>query len=1033
MKRPRGYRKVSTMTTKEAESVLGLATGTYSQADIEAAYSTLHSEVAQRIAAAPTSSLRTLYAGQSKALEEARNVLLLAAAGGAGDLSASQVRALPIEQPSYTGTGSGESGTLDSSIALSIGGVLAGRYEVRGLLGSGGMGAVYCVWDSTKSQEAAIKVLLPRLIHKEGARQRFLNEAKIAASLSHPGIVNVFDIQNEGNLFFITMEKLEGKPLRQHILDRKTLNEPFSIKEVQRIGRELCEALHYAHQSASTVHRDVKPENVWICPNGSAKILDFGIAAILKPDQQSRLATGSGTYDYMSPEQRGGHEKVGPASDQYSVAVLLYELITGRTPGARSASARKQRKGVPTSLSRAIDKALEDNPSARFAGIAEFGRALSKGWRQSGVSVRLPSTLSLGPIFLGAIVVAFLLGTGYFLTPHLREPVGQWWAKVMRDTKADRREAIELQGATAAFDTQLSNRKTNLDIRQKELANQVAQYRRETRSARDNQNMSETEDLLAKAERELGLVQRLSKRLSGKVFSGETRIAAARKCRLGEEMLKSSDYYDARKAFEEAEVQLRGLLEFARSYQDATDLLIRSPELDRPPIHVAVETGDEVVVAALIDLGQDPNETSLGTFPLFVAFEGHHWEAAAVLVEHRAAIQETDSDGRTPLHHVAGGGPVSLAELLLKNGAEVNATTHSDHTPLDMTRDIEMHEFLVAKGAKPGAFFLQAAAMDEAQRVDSEWDKLAEAGGLGDNQAVAKAREAIEEGRRVADAEKYENAQAVFEGASQGFRALIEQGKDLVAQHKQLQDKQRWLAEASEAGGLGSNEAVTKAREAIEEGGRLAETGDYENAQSVFEDASQEFSALIAQVQKVREKCGQAQDLQRRLETLGGAVEAAETGNEAAEAARDTPRALAKHTFLEAKDAGKKGDYITAADAYERTASHLLVAVRNHVATARKQAETAKAKAATELVRQHANKELETADRLFAKAAQATEPSEEKRFYEQASQKYAEAQRLAAERLAKLESDREEARRKREAEARKRLQQYESDYNTRRL
>src|SRR5262249_16354169 len=194
-------------------------------------------------------------------------------------------------------------------------------------LGSGGMGAVFAAWDRVRQEEIAVKVLLPHLLADPKARERFLNEARIASNLAHPQIVRVYDVHQAGGLTFLTMERVNGPSLREEIAQRSQTAQRFSVAEARGIAEQLCAALQYAHRF--TVHRDVKPENTWLGEEGSVKLMDFGIARLLRPSQLTSTGLALGTAYYMAPEQVRGQE-VDHRADQFALGVGLYALVTGR-------------------------------------------------------------------------------------------------------------------------------------------------------------------------------------------------------------------------------------------------------------------------------------------------------------------------------------------------------------------------------------------------------------------------------------------------------------------------------------------------------------------------------------------------------------------------------------------------------------------------------------------------------------------------------------------------------------------------------
>jgi peptide/nickel transport system substrate-binding protein len=211
-------------------------------------------------------------------------------------------------------------------------GLFAGRYELAGLLGSGGMARVHRANDTRMGRPVAVKTLLPELASDPDARRRFAREARAAGALNHPGIVTVHD-QDETQgadgavVPYLVMEYVLGGTLAQLVREQA----PFEPERAVRIVCDILDALAHAH-SHGTVHRDVKPANVMVTPEGTIKVADFGIARVL--DNDARLTTtGSaiGTPSYMSPEQINGLD-VDPRSDVYSTACVLMELLTGRPP-----------------------------------------------------------------------------------------------------------------------------------------------------------------------------------------------------------------------------------------------------------------------------------------------------------------------------------------------------------------------------------------------------------------------------------------------------------------------------------------------------------------------------------------------------------------------------------------------------------------------------------------------------------------------------------------------------------------------------
>ncbi|MBW8770238.1 MAG: protein kinase [Gemmatimonadetes bacterium] len=263
---------------------------------------------------------------------------------------------------------------------------LAGRYRIERVIGRGGMATVYLADDLRHRRKVAIKLLEPELAYAVGA-ERFLREIEIAAGLSHPHIVPLFDSGDADGQLFYVMPFLEGESLRDRI-DRERY---LPIDDAVSIARQVASALDYAH-ARNVIHRDIKPENVLVY-EGEAMVADFGIALAASAAATRRI-TGTGlvvgTPEYMSPEQ-ALDEGVDGRSDQYSLACVLFELLAGEPPYSGPSptsiiakrlmdpvpSVRRLRNTVPTPVDEAIARALSKVPADRFATAGEFATALT--------------------------------------------------------------------------------------------------------------------------------------------------------------------------------------------------------------------------------------------------------------------------------------------------------------------------------------------------------------------------------------------------------------------------------------------------------------------------------------------------------------------------------------------------------------------------------------------------------------------------------------------------------------------------------
>jgi len=256
---------------------------------------------------------------------------------------------------------------------LKPGQVVANRYRVLGLVGRGGMGAIYRVHDDVLKEQVALKTLLPQFAQDKTVVERFYNEARIARQLSHPNIVRVHDIGMAGPVMYISMEYLDGRSLRTYLEERDP-QKALTLRQKLMIVDQICAALEYAHRY--TVHRDIKPENIMITSDGTVKLMDFGISKLVAHTRLTMTSIVMGTPQYMSPEQFRDSGAVDARADIYSLGVLLYELFTGELPTAVAAPLSEQAPDVPKAMDAIVAKCLAADPKNRYQTAHELRAAI---------------------------------------------------------------------------------------------------------------------------------------------------------------------------------------------------------------------------------------------------------------------------------------------------------------------------------------------------------------------------------------------------------------------------------------------------------------------------------------------------------------------------------------------------------------------------------------------------------------------------------------------------------------------------------
>ncbi len=340
-----------------------------------------------------------VFAGAVLVPESERGHFVSTACGGDGALE-KEVRSLLDHHVPESQAGTEPSAPEEPK---DLTGTTVGRYRVLSLLGRGGMGVVWKAEDRVLGRTVAIKFLPPEQAKSELSRRRFLREARAAANLTHPGLAAVYDVGEHDGEPYIAMQVVEGRTVGQRLKQQ-----PYAPAEAVRVALLAAHVIDYAH-AQGVIHRDVKPGNIMVTNEGAIVLLDFGVA--LRSMDTSRISrTGElvGTIGYMAPEVITG-EDASAQSDIYSLAVVLYQMVTGYTPFTsnrndvkpgthelRPEPVSRLVRGVPKDLDRLMIKALARDPALRHANVKEFADDLEALLRDGSLS-RYPRAASRAP------------------------------------------------------------------------------------------------------------------------------------------------------------------------------------------------------------------------------------------------------------------------------------------------------------------------------------------------------------------------------------------------------------------------------------------------------------------------------------------------------------------------------------------------------------------------------------------------------------------------------------------------------------
>jgi serine/threonine protein kinase len=273
-----------------------------------------------------------------------------------------------------------------------------GKYKISDRLGQGGMAEVYKAHHPKLNRTVTIKVLHSYLAEGEDFLARFEREARAVASLRHPHIVQIYDFDVQGELYYMVMEYIDGGNLQEKLLQLANTGEFLPIEQVLSIMKQIASALDYAHK-LGIIHRDIKPSNILLDSSGGAYLADFGIARMMSSTQFTSTGSLIGTPTYMSPEQGRGDE-LTPVSDIYSLGVILYEMLTGKVPFTSETTPlaiihkhihesppkpTTLRPDIPIAAEQVILRALEKEPADRFKNAGEMVAALEAAFPEKAI------------------------------------------------------------------------------------------------------------------------------------------------------------------------------------------------------------------------------------------------------------------------------------------------------------------------------------------------------------------------------------------------------------------------------------------------------------------------------------------------------------------------------------------------------------------------------------------------------------------------------------------------------------------------
>ncbi len=291
---------------------------------------------------------------------------------------------------------------------LKVGSVIAERYVVKDTLGKGGMGMVFLVTDKKTGRDFALKTMLPKFLEHKNAQARFVREVNLLARLNHPGIMKVYDARKWEDILFYVMEYVEGKSLRLALQEEGR----FPLKTVVRILSLISDALEHAHKF--TIHRDLSPENIMVVPDGSVRLLDFGLAKL--DDKYKDLTSAGmnlGRIEYMAPEQQINAANVDVRADIYPLGIMFFELLVGRRPKFNE-KITDLCPELPYEAIEFMRKTTDPDPDKRYPTVSAFRDELLRvhkiaQGRTTSTSAKWKTTTFFRKVFNKINIIGYLI------------------------------------------------------------------------------------------------------------------------------------------------------------------------------------------------------------------------------------------------------------------------------------------------------------------------------------------------------------------------------------------------------------------------------------------------------------------------------------------------------------------------------------------------------------------------------------------------------------------------------------------------